>query len=155
MDSSQISSVISNSINEMFYKLFASVDNSIYSVLDDFTFIDQDVLSDYYFLEIFGYTNMQGILLIANALILGYLIYYSFKLLLSNLGITQVERPGPFLFKFIISAICINFSSFICDEIIRFWILLQTAVAAEKHLSIRCGGLRSAILRYAYPSDPL
>lgn len=128
MDSSQISSVISSTINEMFYKIFASIDNSIYSVLDDFTFIDQDVLSDYYFLKIFGYTNKEGILLIANALILGYLIYYAFKLLLSHLGVTQVERPGQFLFKFIICAICINFSAFICDEIIYIISLISSTI---------------------------
>lgn len=128
MDSSQISSIISNTINEMFYKIFSSIDNSIYSVLDDFTFINQDVLSDYYFLEIFGYTNKEGILLVANALILGYLIYYSFKLLLSHLGVTQVERPVQFIFKFIICSICINFSAFICDEIIYIVSLISSTI---------------------------
>ena len=128
MDSSQISSVISTTINEMFYKIFASIDNSIYSVLDDFTFIDQDVLGDYYFLQIFGYTHKDGILLIANALILGYLIYYAFKLLLSHLGVTQVERPSQFLFKFIICAISINFSAFICDEIIYIISLISSTI---------------------------
>ena len=128
MDSSQISSVISTTINEMFYKIFASIDNSIYSVLDDFTFIDQDVLGDYYFLQIFGYTHKDGILLIANALILGYLIYYAFKLLLSHLGVTQVERQSQFLFKFIICAISINFSAFICDEIIYIISLISSTI---------------------------
>ena len=77
----------------MFYKIFSSIDNSIYSVLDDFTFIDSDILSDSYFIDIFGYSSKDGILLVANSLILGYLIYYAFKLLLSHLGITQAERP--------------------------------------------------------------
>ena len=86
----------------MFYKIFSSIDNSIYAVLDDFTFIDQDVLSDTYFLDIFGFSGKEGILLVANALIFGYLIYYAFKLLLSHLGVTQVEQPSRFIFKFIL-----------------------------------------------------
>ena len=93
MDSAQISSIISSTINEMFYKIFSSIDNSIYAVLDDFTFINSDILSDYYFIKIFGLSSKDGILLVSNSLVLGYLIYYAFKLLLSHLGITQVERP--------------------------------------------------------------
>ena len=128
MDSSQISSVISSTINEMFYKIFSSIDNSIYAVLDDFTFIDQDVLGDKYFLDIFGFSSKEGILLVANALILGYLIYYAFKLLLSHFGVTQVEQPSRFIFKFILSAICINFSAFICDEIIYIVSLISNTI---------------------------
>ena len=128
MDSSQISSIISSTINEMFYKIFASIDNTLYSVLDDFTFIDSDILNDSYFINIFGLSSGQGFLLIANALILGYLIYYSFKLLLSHLGITQVERPGKFVLKIIFYSICMNFSLFICDEIIYIVSLISSSI---------------------------
>ena len=128
MDSSKISSIISTTINEMFYKIFASIDNTLYSVLDDFTFIDSDILNDSYFIDIFGLSSGQGFLLIANALILGYLIYYSFKLLLSHLGITQVERPGKFMLKIIFYAICMNFSLFICDEIIYIISLISSSI---------------------------
>lgn len=128
MDSSQISSVISSTINEMFYKIFASIDNTLYSVLDDFTFIDSDILNDSYFIDIFGLSSGQGFLLIANALVLGYLLYYSFKLLLSYLGITQVERPGKFILKIIFYAICMNFSLFICDEIIYIISLISSSI---------------------------
>ncbi len=128
MDASQISSTISNTINEMFYKIFSSIDNSLYSVLDDFTFINSDILNDSYFTDIFGLSSPEGILLVANSLIFGYLIYYAFKLLLSHLGITQVERPSHFLLKLILYSICMNFSLFICDEIIYIVSLISTAI---------------------------
>ena len=128
MDSAQISSVISSTINEMFYKIFSSIDNSIYAVLDDFTFINSDILNDEYFIDIFGLSSRKGILVIANSLILGYLLYYAFKLLLSHLGITQVERPGPFIFKILVCSICMNFSLFICDEIIYLVSLLSSSI---------------------------
>lgn len=128
MDSSQISSIISTTINEMFYKIFSSIDNSLYSTLDDFTFINCDILNDLYFVDIFGLSSQKGILVVANSLILGYLIYYSFKLLFSYLGITQVERPTQFIFKIIICAIVMNFSLFFCDELIYLVSLLSTTI---------------------------
>lgn len=128
MDSSQISSVISTTINEMFYKIFSSIDNSLYSVLDDFTFIDSDILNDEYFIDIFGISSKNGILLIANSLVFGYLIYYGFKLLLSYLGVTQVERPVQFILKIIIYSICMNFSLFICDEIIYIISIISSSI---------------------------
>ena len=128
MDSSQISTIISSTINEMFYKIFSSIDNSLYSALDDFTFIDSDILNDNYFIDIFGLSSRKGILLIANSLVLGYLIYYSFKLIFSHLGITQVERPGPFILKLIICGICMNFSLFFCDEIIYLISLISSTI---------------------------
>lgn len=128
MDSSQISSIISSTINEMFYKIFSSIDNSIYSVLDDFTFISTDILSDKYFSNIFGSSSKAGILLIANALVFGYLLYYSFKLLLSHLGVTQVERPSQFILKLIIYTICMNFSLFICEEMINLISIISSSI---------------------------
>ena len=70
MDSAQISSIISSTINEMFYKIFSSIDNSIYAVLDDFTFIDSDILNDEYFIDIFGLSSRKGILVIPILLFL-------------------------------------------------------------------------------------
>lgn len=128
MDSSQISSVISSTINEMFYKIFSSIDNSIYSVLDDFTFISIDILSDKYFSNIFGTSSKSGILLISNALVVGYLIYYAFRLLLSHLGVTQVERPAQFILKLLIYTICMNFSLFICEEIINLISIISGSI---------------------------
>lgn len=128
LDSSEISSIIETSINEMFYKIFSSIDNSLYSVLDDFTFIDSDILNDQYFINILGSTPRNGILLIANSLIFGYLLYYAFKLILSYLGVTQVERPSQFILKIIIYSICINFSFFICDEIIYLISIISSSI---------------------------
>jgi len=128
LDSSQISSIISSTINEMFYKIFSSIDNSIYSVLDDFTFINTDILSDKYFSNILGSSSKSGILLIANALVFGYLLYYAFKLLLSHLGVTQVERPAQFILKLIIYTVCMNFALFICEEILYLVSLISSSI---------------------------
>ena len=38
--------VITETINNLFYNLFSSVDNSLYSVLDDLLFINSDIFND-------------------------------------------------------------------------------------------------------------
>jgi len=128
LDSSQISSVISSTINEMFYKIFSSIDNSLYSVLDDFTFINSNILNDSYFIDIFGLSSKYGILLVANSLVFGYLLYYAFKLIFSYLGVTEVERPVQFIFKLTIYSISMNFSLFICDEIIYLISIISNTI---------------------------
>ena len=128
MDSSSISSIISNSINDMFSSIFSSIDNNIYSTLDNFTFINSDILNDSFFIELFGSSGKDGILLIANALIFGFLLYYSFKLIFSYLGLTEVEKPFSFLFKLLLCSILMNFSFFICDEIIYLISILSSSI---------------------------
>lgn len=112
----------------MFNNIISSIDNSLYLALDDFTFINSNILNDEYFYNILGTSSSNGILLVANALIAGYLIYYSIKLVLSRLELTQIEKPFQFIFKLLLCAICMNFSFFICDELIYFISLISSSI---------------------------
>lgn len=123
-----ITEIIINAINSIFQTIFSSFDNNIYGILDDITFINTDILNASYFRSIFGTSTTNGILLIANSLILGFLLYYGAKLLLSNLLITQTERPASFIFKLIIYGICMNSSIFICEQLIFFTSCLSSSV---------------------------
>lgn len=123
-----ITEVIINAINSIFQTIFSSIDNNLYSILDDITFINTDILNGSYFRNIFGTSTTNGILLIANSLILGFLLYYCTKLLLSNFLITQVERPTSFIFKLIIYGICMNASIFICEQFIFFSSCLSSSI---------------------------
>lgn len=123
-----ITEVIINAINTIFQTIFSSIDNNLYSILDDITFIDTNILNSSYFRNIFGTSTTNGILLIANSLILGFLLYYCAKLLLSNLLITQAERPTSFIFKLIIYGICMNSSIFICEQFIFFTSCLSSSI---------------------------
>ena len=80
------------------------------------------------FQKFFGSSSKDGILLIANALVFGYLLYYAFKLLLSHLGVTQVERPAQFVLKLILYTLCMNFSLFICEEIIDLISIISSSI---------------------------
>lgn len=123
-----ITEIIITAINTIFKTIFSSIDVNIYSVLDEITFINTDILNSSYFRNIFGTSATNGILLIANALIIGFLLYYGAKLLLSNFLITQTERPTSFIFKLIIFGICMNSSIFICDRLIFFTSCISSSI---------------------------
>lgn len=123
-----ITELIITAINTIFKTIFSSIDSGIYSVLDNITFINTDILETSYFRNIFGTSSTSGILLIANSLILGFLLYYGARLLLSNFLITQVERPTSFIFKLIIFGIFMNSSIFICEQFIFFTYCISSSI---------------------------
>ena len=117
-NTADISQTIINTINTIFETLFSSIDNNLYSILDKITFIGPDILSDSNFEQIFGTSSSNGILLISNSLLLGFLLYYGLRYLLSHLTYSKVENPFSFIMKMIIFGICMNFSFFIVNLIL-------------------------------------
>ena len=118
-NSTEITTNIINTINEIFANLFSSIDNSLYEILDNLVFINSEVLTDKYFYKIFGTTSNNGILLIANSLLVGFLLYYSARLMISNFTYQRTENPAQFVIKCIIFGICMNSSFFIIEQIIN------------------------------------
>ncbi len=114
-----LTEIILNSINELFSKLFSSIDNSIYSVLDDITFVNTDILSNNAFQKILGESSSEGILLICNSLVLGFIIYYAINYLISHLTYSKIDSPKQFIFKCVIFIAIMNSSFWICEEIIN------------------------------------
>ena len=98
-NNTDITQAIIDTINTIFEKLFASIDNNLYSALDKITFINSDILNDNTF-----------ILIIANSLLLGFILYYSIKYLLSHITYKQIEQPFSFIIKLIIFGIFMNYS---------------------------------------------
>ena len=118
MDSSNLASIISSTINDLIQNLFASVDNNVYSYIDDLVFVNEDILTNSKFESLFGSSSKNGILLIANSLIIAFFIYYCIKLFLSYYFTKQVERPYQFIFKLLLICIIVNCSYFICEQIL-------------------------------------
>ncbi len=113
MEQSNITNIIIDSINTIVNNLLSSIDNNLYSVLDKITFINSDILTDKNFENIFGTSTSNGILLIANSLLLGFILYYAFKYLMSHVTYQRVDSPFSFIIKIIFFGICMNFSFFI------------------------------------------
>ena len=127
-NTTDITQIIINTINTLFETLFSSIDNNLYSVLDDLTFIGPDILNDKNFENILGTSTSNGILLISNSLLLGFILYYSIKYLMSHLTYSRVENPSSFVIKLIIFGICMNFSFFILDFILELNFNISMAI---------------------------
>ena len=127
MEADNLSTTIANTINELIQNLFSSIDNNIYSYIDDIIFLTPSSISSNNFEDLFT-TSSNSILVIANALILAYLLYYCVKLFLSYYSGTQVQRPYQFIFKLILCAIIMNSSYFICEQLINITDLITQAL---------------------------
>lgn len=117
-NSSNISTVVIDTINTIFENLFSSIDTNLYKVLDDLTFINSEILEDKYFGKLFGTSATNGILLIANSLLIGFILYFAIKYLTSNFTFSKIENPIQFIFKLIIFGICMNCSYFIIKQVL-------------------------------------
>lgn len=134
-ENTNLTEIILKSINELFSMIFSSIDNTIYSTLDNLTFINGNILSDKNFQKILGNTANDGILLVCNSLILGFIIYYSINYLISHLTYSKIDSPKQFIFKCIIFIALMNSSLWICTEIINI-ISIITDVISDLSLSL-------------------
>lgn len=113
-----LTDAIYQSLNDIFSNLFSSIDNSIYSLLDNLCFIDTDILNNSAISKLVGNNATSGFLLICNALVLGFIIYYAANFLFSHLTYAKVASPTQFFFKCIIFIALMNTSLWICSQII-------------------------------------
>ena len=128
MSQSNITQTIIDTINTIFNNLFSSIDNNLYSILDKLLFINTDFLNNSFFENVLGHSVTKSLLIIANSLLVGFTIYYCFKLLFSHFSYVEIEKPYQFIFKIIIFAICMNSSYFICEKIIELNYLISDSI---------------------------
>lgn len=114
-----LTDAIKQSLNDIFSHLFSSVDNNIYSLLDKLVFIDSKIIDEPAINKLLGQDISNGILLICNSLVIGFIIYYSINYLFSHLTYVRIQRPSQFIFKSIIFIALMNSSLWICKEIIN------------------------------------
>lgn len=122
MQYENIPEILNNAISTLIDKLLVSVDNNVFSILDELVFIDKSILTDKYFITFF--TKSFSIVSLSKALLFGILIYYGISYLFSFLTCNNFQKPLQFLTKFLFSAVLIHFSSSICEYIIEFFDLI-------------------------------
>ena len=123
-----IVSVITEAINTLFSSLFSSIDNNIYSILDDITFIDSSIISDNTFKNLIGVSANEGILIVSNILLFGIILYYSISRIIAYFTGSEVQGTLQFIFRMIIFGIFMNFSYFICEQFININSLISLAI---------------------------
>ena len=120
--------VITETINNLFSNLFSSVDNSLYSVLDDLLFVGPNIFNDSNMEKILGNLNSSGLILICNSLLLGFTLYYACFLMLSKFTLSQIQNPVQFIFKLFFCAIAINSSIFIVEKFVTLFSSISLAI---------------------------
>ena len=125
---SNITQTIIDTINSIFSNLFSSIDNNLYSILDRLLFIDEDILKESFLENLLGNSVSKSLLIIANSLLFGFLLYYCFKLLLSHFSYVELEKPHQFIFKLLIFGVCLNSSYFICEKILYINNLISSSI---------------------------
>lgn len=128
LDYKIIINIITQTINALFNSLFSSIDNNAYATLDDITFISADILKDDFLEKILGTNTTTGIIIIANALVVGFVIYYGIRYMCSSYVSSKVERPYQFIFKLIIVVAFVNCSFFICEEVLSINSFISNAI---------------------------
>ena len=134
-ETSSLTNSIIQTINSIFQTLFSSIDNNIYKILDDLVFIDSDILNHSIFEKIFGTNTSNGLLIIANSLLIGFALYYGVRLLYSYYMNLQIEKPYQFIFKLLIFGIIMNCSFSICQQFLELNSFISQAIQSlGKHL---------------------
>ena len=84
-----------------------------------------------------GTSTTTGIIIIANAIIIGLVIFYAIRYMCSMYISTQVEKPYQFIFKLVIVIALVNSSYFLCEEILNINFLISGSIRAvgEKMLN--------------------
>ena len=123
-----LTDLICDSLNSIFSKFFSSIDNTTYSVLDDILFLDSSIISEPKFQQLFGTDSTNGLLLLANSLIFGVVLFYIIKFALSHLIYSKIDSPYQFIFKCIIFICCMNSSFWICEKILDLTKLISDGI---------------------------
>lgn len=115
-----ITEVILETINSLSQSLFSSIDNAVFPLLDDLIFIDSNITETSFLERIMGQNVNTGLLVLANALLLAFILYYSVRRFTSFFNGQDVESPYKFIIRAIFICILMNFSLSICSGIVSF-----------------------------------
>lgn len=135
---STITQTILSTINSLFETLFSSIDNNIYSVLDDIIFVDSDILNDKFMSAFFGTSTTSGLIIISNSLLLGFAIFYIIRYFYSHYTNSYTEQPFQFLFKLFIFAILSNSSFFLVEQLLNINSLISLSIREVGEIIFNC-----------------
>ena len=107
------------SLNVIIEKFLSSIEGQVFDILDKITLVGPDILKSEPLKYIFFENKINGIIIIANSLVLLYACYYIFNRVLSMYNGTDVESVNNFIFKIVLITLLVNNSYYICEEILN------------------------------------
>lgn len=119
--------VISN-LNMLSEKVFKVLEREVYETLDIIIDITPEILNKEPLKSLFSKGDINGIIIIANALILFYILHYIITQIVTIYNGKKIENIYQFLFKVIIIGILVNNSHFIYEMILKIFNGLSNAI---------------------------
>ena len=119
--------IITN-LNYLLEKVFKSIEGEIFKTLDKLTIIGPEILKEEPLKNIVFENKVNGLVIIANTLILFFVIYYVFKQLIGIYNGNKIESIYVFIIRIIIVCIIVNFSYYICEEILNIFRILGESI---------------------------
>ncbi len=122
------SSNIVGNLNLLSEKIFKVLEAEVYEILDKIINITPDILNNEPLKTLFVSNKSNGIIMIANALILFYVLHYIVLQMISIYNGKNIENVYQFIFKIIVIGILVNNSHFICEIILKIFNSLSYGV---------------------------
>lgn len=115
------SEAILNNLNTVSQKLFKTVESQVYKVIDEILNIKPDIFNVEPLNSFIPENQINGIVIISNALIMIYVIYFVILQFINVYNGNEVKNPYKYVLKIIIVGIFVNNSYFICKEILNIF----------------------------------
>lgn len=110
---------IINSLNTVSEKLFKSIEKDVFTSIDKLVDINPDLLIKAPLKNVFFNDKINSFILIADSLILFYIIYFIISKLISVYNGNKTSSVYIFIIKLVLVGALVNSSYYICKEIIN------------------------------------
>lgn len=118
--STDIVSIIINVINQLCTNLFSSIESNIFPLIDELVFINKNIFNTGDKMSrILSTSPNHGVLLLANCLFTGFVLYYALRLIVARLTFSEFESPSKFFMRSFLAGIATNYSLSICTMFIN------------------------------------
>ena len=127
-----LSETIFEIINTMFSNLFSSIDNGIYSLLNDIVFLDNSAVITDSIQNIF-FSDKFNLLILANILVGCIFTYKIIKIVVSLYTSQDTQFPYIYVIKSVTIIISMNCCLFICQQILEInYLITEYLLEARK-----------------------
>ena len=119
-------------INTMFSNLFSSIDNGIYTLLNDIVFLDSSAVITDSIQNIF-FSDKFNLLILANILVGCIFTYKIIKIVVSLYTSQDTQFPYIYVIKSVTIIISMNCCLFICQQILEInYLITEYLLEARK-----------------------
>lgn len=142
---------IINSLNSVAEKLFRSIEGQVYEEIDKIVNIAPNIFKDEPLKNIFSQDKVSILIVIANALILFYIIYFAFSKMISVYNGNKSQSVYNFVIRLVLVTFLVNSSYLILKEVINlnyiFTDSIDKALEQIAGTSINFENLKESILK--------